>query len=202
MKKEIQNLLEVVKLHAPQSWDCGFLESICEQVTVGKVLSSGQIYSLDKIRDKYSPEAIKEQQEWKDNYSSKHRAEAVKVAKYYKANPPYFERHVQKILSDPDGHFLTKREWNKMIDNKYSKKVRNQYDAPDKYILGQLVQFRKHKDVPPVYRDVHGVILKANAKPIITHANGSKIYQVLPVGAAQPIYIRECAIKKVRKKCL
>lgn len=202
MKEEIQNLLEVVKLHAPQGWDCGFLESICEQVTVGKVLSHSQVDSLDRIKEKYSPEAIKEQQEWKDNYSSDHRTEAVKVAEYYKANPPYYGTQVQKVLSDPDGHFLTKREWNKMVDNKYSKKVRNQYDAPDKYSLGQLVQFRKHKDVPPVYRDVLGVVLKTNAKPIRTHANGSKIYQVLPVGAAQPIYIRECAIKRTRKKCL
>ena len=200
MKERIKKVLTTVQNYKEASqWDKSFLDSISQQVEI-KPLSYSQINVLEKIEKKYDPETLREQAEWKKNYSADHREKAVRVAQYYLANPPYFHDLASLIVKNPDEHILSLRQWNKMIENKYAKKVLKQYDEPPKFYEKQMVQLRKHRLIPRQLIDTHAFILKADAAPIKSHAKGSRVYQVLVIGDSKPIYIRECALKRAKKR--
>ena len=160
MTAVVWDLLKTLEKYSPDDWNCNFVRSIHQQLMAGKTLSPSQERVIARIQNDFGHQARKEEELWQTNYSTENRVEAVRVANYYKANPPYFSDLVRKILTKPDDHILSKREWNKMVENKYSKKIRNQYAAEPKYFSGQLIQFRKHPDVPQSFKDSHGIILK------------------------------------------
>jgi hypothetical protein len=200
MKERIKKVLTAIQnLEEASQWDKNFLKSISEQVET-KQLSSSQVHVLEKIEKKYDPATLREQAEWQRSYSADHREKAVKVAQYYLANPPYFHDIADLIVRNPDDHVLSFRQWNKMIENKYAKKVLKQYDEPPKFCEKQVVQLRKHRFVPRQLIDAHAFILKTNAAPIKSHAKGSRVYQILVIGDSKPIYIRECALKRAKKR--
>ena len=92
-------------------WDKGFLESVLEQRKKRDYLSESQIRTIDKIQAKYTDVAIAEKQHWKENWSDYHRDLCLKVAHYYKANPPYFGSLVSKALSDKENFFFIESDF-------------------------------------------------------------------------------------------
>ncbi len=193
-----------------------FLGSARKYLDSKGFLTSGQKNWLNTISEKYSHEKISEISAWKDNWSQEHRNIAIQVAHYYKENPPYFSRQVHTILSDPDNFVLSKREWDKFCENKYAKKIRNEYDSVEKFKVGECIQIRKTNKigaanynidnaitVPRIAKfptdDVVGFVLAVNSKPITRAAKGSRIYSILLSGCTSPVYAHESDLKKMRK---
>jgi hypothetical protein len=181
-------------------------------------LSSSQVYHLERLYNKYSMEEIKKKEEFVQNYSDSHRDIAIKCAQYY-ANQytPYYDKIVEKVLADLEGHTLSYGEYNKMCNNKYAKKILACYDEPAKYHAGDFVQIRAANRVDIAnsnQKDGHiprraaclemankfCLVLEVNAKPITRAAKGARIYKILITDEARPIYAHESDLKKARGK--
>lgn len=201
-------------------WEKGFLESVLEQRKKRPYLSESQIRTIDRIREKYTDVAIAEKQHWKENWSDYHRDLCLKVAHYYKANPPYFGSLVSKALSDKENFFFVESDFLKFTNNKYSLKVLKNYEEELRFRVGDTVQIRAtnridtanvsadqyyssypNKKVRREMVDKVGFVIKTDAKPVTRAARGSRIYQILITGEVAPIYAHESDLKRA-KKCL
>lgn len=197
-------------------WYKGFAESILSQLKKKYTLSSSQMRTLEKIKDGYSDQALLKKQQWKDNWSDVHRQQALKVYHYYRANPPYFNDIVIKILSDEDGFFLDQKQWSKFMGNKYSLKILGNYEEALKFTVGDTVQIRATNKIDVAncsnepgsyprasirreYINKVGFILQTDAKPVTRAAKGSRVYKLLITGETAPIYAHESDLKKVKK---
>ena len=180
-------------------------------------LSSSQLHHLERLYNKYSMEEINKKEEFEQNYSDDLRAVAVKCAQYYADQyPPYYDSIVEKVLADPEGHTLSYTEYNKMCNNKYAKKILACYDQEAVYNVGDFVQIRatnrvdiantNHKEgYMPRRSSCRTVanklcmVLEVNAKPITRAAKGARVYKVLIIDEAQPIFAHESDLKKARR---
>ena len=165
------------------------------------------------MQEKYSPENIAEKVVWDQQFNDEHREIALRVAHYYKANPPYFNDLVTKIMKDESGFKLTLVEWRRFCENKYAQKILAEYETVEKFQKGQCVQVRATNkiDVANVSENSIprrtartknankvGFVIDVNSKPITRAAKGARIYQVLLAGEASPIYAHESDLKKPR----
>lgn len=196
-------------------WDKGFLESVVEQRKKRDYLSESQIRTIDKIQAKYTDVAIAEKQHWKENWSDYHRDLCLKVAHYYKANPPYFGSLVSKALSDKENFFFVESDFLKFTNNKYSLKVLKNYEEELKFKVGETIQIRAtnkidvanasndgfsypNRSVRRKMVDKVGFVIKKDAKPVLRAARGSRIYQILITGEVAPIYAHESDLKRIK----
>tara|TARA_B100000927_G_scaffold136304_1_gene110007 strand:- start:2540 stop:3223 length:684 start_codon:yes stop_codon:yes gene_type:complete len=180
-------------------------------------LSSSQMMYLERMYNKYSMEEIKKKEEFAKNYSDSHRDVAIKCARYYENQyPPYYDAIVEKVLNDPSGHTLSFNEYNKMCNNKYAKKILACYEEKLKYSVGDFVQIRatnrvdiantNHEEGHQPRRSVCAImanktcmILQVDAKPITRAAKGARLYKILIIDEASPIYAHESDLKKARR---
>ena len=173
-----------------------FLESIYEQYNKNGELSQAQLNAIKKIESKYSEETLVDYEEWKSSYDEEKKNTARICALYYKANPPYFAQLVQSILED--GDFVpTRKQYESMCRNKYTKRVIEQTKSTSKYSVGQLLRGRK--TAPLTIRDKYFSVIEIGAKPIISAAKGAKIYSLLPLGETEVVDCEERFLKKVKK---
>ena len=181
-------------------------------------LSSSQLYHLERLYNKYTMEEIKKKEEFAENYSDDLRDIAVKCAQYYAGQyPVYYDRIVEKVLNDPNGHTLTYSEYNKMCNNKYAKKILACYEEQEKYQVGDFVQIRStnridiantnqkeghmpRRSVCSAMANKLCMVLEVNAKPITRAAKGARVYKILITDESRPIYAHESDLKKARKK--
>ena len=188
-----------------------FLESIRSYWLRKGTLTPGQTSWFERLEEKYSEEQHAQTEKWLSAFSPYHRQTALQVARYYEANPPYFETYVHKILSNPESFTLTEREWNKFCENKYAKKIRKSYEESLRFHVGDCVQIRKTNKVSTANYNNEGYIrgdksekvgfvLKTDALPVTRAAKGSRVYQVLLVGDVSPIYAHESDLKRGKKR--
>lgn len=181
-------------------------------------LSSSQLYHLERLYNKYSMEEIKKKEEFAENYSDDHRSIALKCAHYYENQyPPYYDRIVEKVLADPQGHVLSYGEYNKMCNNKYAKKILASYEEEAKYQVGDFVQIRAtnrvdiantnqkeghmpRRSVCSQMANKFCMVIEVNARPITRAAKGARVYKVLITDEARPIFAHESDLKKARGK--
>jgi hypothetical protein len=199
-------------------WEKGFLESVRDQRKKRDYLSESQIRTIDRIREKYSDDRLAEKRFWKENWSDYHRDLCLKVARYYKANPPYFGSLVSKALSDKENFFFIESDFLKFTNNKYSLKVLKNYEEELRFRVGDTVQIRAtnridvanvsddgfsypNRGVRRKMVDKVGFVIKTDAKPVTRAARGSRMYQILITGEVAPIYAHESDLKRA-KKCL
>lgn len=198
-----------------------FLKSIRTQLTTGRKLSPGQRKYMNDIQKQCDDEAIEDASRWVESYSDELREIAVICAKYYESSPDggnYFRNFRNRVLDNPTGHTLSKREFAKMCMNKYAQKVVESTNSEPKFANGQMVALRTSNrvDLVPVevtserrrYYNVHrkamsgqkvtGIVLQSNAKPVFRSAKDCKVYKLLLVGDTQPIFVCERDIKKAR----
>ena len=212
--KDLLERIEKVSFHKDlKDKESDFLTSIKSYFKKNNELTYGQMKYFEAIESRYSPEKLEETRRWNHEYSSFHRESALRMAQYYARNPPYFGKIVQRILADPDGIILTKNQWSKMCENKFAKKILNQYAIAPAYKVGDFLQIRKNNRLDMAnYNTTNsflsksnkvGVVLGVNALPITRPAKGARIYQVLLVGELAPFYAHESDLKKIRgkKKC-
>ena len=103
-------------------WENGFIESLHAQFNKHGKLSPRQIEIFERIEnEKLSSKAQDTRQQWIDNYNGEKRETARICAEYY-AKTGYFTNVAFAILENVD-HIPSEKEWRKMCENKYAKKV-------------------------------------------------------------------------------
>ena len=193
---KLRSRLEYVLKHA-QGKHAEVVESFLSFYNKKGHISPAQESYFENIEKYYTPAALGVKAAWHKGYSDYHRDVAVKCAKYY-AKTMYFQGLVQKVLSDPQTHFLTERQFNKMCNNKYALKILKEYDSPPAFKKGEFVQVRAQSKLP-LERDSVAVIIESDAAPITVARKGARVYSILPVGATSLHLAHESELKKARK---
>ena len=199
------------------SWASGFAESVREQIKKGRTLSPRQKEVCARILKENSPEEVEKALNWADEYKTKHRDVAIKVATYYKhTQGGYFGDVVRDVLG---GMVPVRRKYLKMVNNKYAKKVlvelartprfsETDHVVPNsKFTSGYSFQNgMMEPSNPGVARLVErnnfikrgGIILGTDDK-IKSAAKGAKRYLILPFGSINTYYVEERFLKKKPK---
>ena len=122
---------------------------------------------------------------------------------------------MHKVLSAQDTFVLSKHEWEKFCENKYSIKIRKMHSLPPQFALSECIQIRKTNKIDLAncqnikfsnqaarYRLANkvGFVLGVDVKPITRAAKGSRVYQILLTGEVSPIYAHESDLKR-RSRC-
>lgn len=180
---------------ADGSWDANFLDSIAEQNRSRGQLSPRQVQILEKIEDNNSDDVIARRASWAESYTPE-MAERMRVAAaYYLANPPYYRELANNVLND-ENFIPSEKQYNALTGNKYAAKVLAAHYAEPAYPTGSKVEFRSSAGMR--HRGKKGFVVKTDAKPVTRAARGTKIYMVLPVGEATPIFVEERHLKRGR----
>lgn len=185
-------------------WERSFVVSVTKQSLSGRTLSKMQMEVIERIEKKISPEAIKQSQQWVENYNNEKKRVAKICAMYY-LKAGYFMSLAKSIVSDPD-FIPTEKAWKKMCCNKYAEKVLRETDSSPKYVTGSYVQFRAQAagHLLRKYGNRLFVVLGSGESVgyVEKAAKGAKLYKILPFGGAQILKVEERDIKKAKKDTL
>ena len=200
MLARLNALKELVE---PNSWSCGFVESLQRQATNDHYnMSPNQLATLRKIESENTPEIKLTREQFAVDYKANKngmRDDLMVLAHYYERGTDYFHNVSETVLSDKD-FVPSLAQYNKITQNKYAKRVLTAHHAEPKYSKGTWVQLRSTS--PSRGRSWESkklLVIKANAEPIVSSCKGAKRYHVLPVGAGQVEIVEERHIMKARK---
>ena len=174
------------------AWEQKFLNSIRDSVASYGKLSEKQATVLERIEGEHDDDKLNE---WRDRYQTELRPLAVIVAEYY-ITTPYFNREARAILN-PD-HVPTEREYKRVCENKYAKRVIRAHESDAKYPIDTMVEARKNASWRCPLRGKQGFIIQVDVEAVTRAAKGSKKYLVLPIGEVNTVVCEERDIKKVR----
>jgi len=202
------------------SWAAGVIESFTKQEANGRVLTARQIILLEKIESEHSASTAAEEITWTEDFISNKGAVQSNWSLamcYYKANAPYFQGHVRNWFRNDDGKSAPTpkgwgadvssekipnlREYKKVIENKYVQKVITAYNSEPTFADGEYVSLRSN--APGKCRTnfkTSGVVIKSNSSTPTSSAKGSKLYQILPFGAAALVEVEERYLKTAKIK--
>ena len=202
------------------SWAAGVIESFTKQESNGRVLTPRQIILLEKIESEHSASTAAEEITWTEDFTNNKGAVQSNwslAMYYYKANAPYFQGHVRNWFRNDDGKSAPTpkgwgadvssekipnlREYKKVIENKYVQKVIAAYNSEPTFADGEYVSLRSN--APGKCRTnfkTSGVVIKSNSSTPTSSAKGSKVYQVLPFGAAALVEVEERYLKTAKIK--
>lgn len=199
---KIQEMFDFLSTKQLVGWDKNFVESVTDWFERHDMLSERQWALLCKIKDKFSPEAVKQREEWAKEYHEKHLADAKIVASYYLPTG-YFTSIARDILYEAE-FVPSKRQWEKFGENKYAQKVLENFHKEAEYEVGDLVCFRETSDFRILKRrqslTSNAAVVVEYLNEITSHAKGAKALMVLPVGATKPVKTEERYLKKFRKQ--
>jgi SNF2 family DNA or RNA helicase len=125
------------------------------------------------------------------------------VAEYY-SRSGYFSTLADNILKS-EGFVPTRREYTKMVENKYAQKVLDAHRADPKFDVNQVVQIRSTlgKNIAEHhlrhFRHRRCFVL-ANDLPIKNSTAGAKRYSLLPMGSSDVIELDEKHLMKPNRK--
>jgi len=183
-----------------KSWDYGFLESLQEQLTKRGSLSPRQEEILQQVEGRWSDEALKHRASWVDDWD-KEKEEKFWIALQYYHKTGYYGNIVYKYLTTAGCRCAgapSEKEYNKLVLNKYAAGVIRNVQAEPKFPVGGTAAFRTGART---HKGKVCVILKhGNCEHVTSHAKGAKPIQVLPIGAAAPIWTEERWLKKAKKR--
>ena len=202
------------------SWAAGVIESFAKQEKNGRTLTVRQIILLEKIESEHSASTAAEEITWTEDFTNNKGAVQSNwslAMYYYKANAPYFQGHVRNWFRNTDGKSAPTpkgwgadvssekipnlREYKKVIENKYVQKVIAAYNSEPTFPNGEYVSLRSN--APGKCRTnfkTSGVVIKSNSSTPTSSAKGSKVYQVLPFGAAALVEVEERYLKTAKIK--
>ncbi len=183
------------------SWDFGFMESLEEQLTKRGSLSPRQEEVLQQVEGRWSDEALSSRANWEKDWDTDLEAKFWIALQYYRKTG-YYGNIVWKYLTT-EGHRCggapSEKEYNKLVLNKYAAGVIRNIQSESKFPVGGTAVFRTG-----ARRTLQGkpcVILKyGETEHVTSHAKGAKPIQVLPIGAAAPIWTEERWLKKAKKR--
>ena len=127
------------------------------------------------------------------------------VCDYYSRSGGYFRRLINQVRL---GETLSKREYDKIVKNKYAQKVITAYNADPIFPKGSLVDLRtSHEETSDedgsrrVYKTAPlGLLILSTDEPIVSACKGAKRYKVVPIGNNEPFYVEERWLKKRKKR--
>jgi hypothetical protein len=194
-----------------------FLPSILEQFEKKGYLSQKQVDILEKNEKLFDPQNIesrrKELEEWAKEYDDEKREAARKVAEYYREqydrgaiNTFYYEKVATQILENPD-YIPSRKQYEKMVNNKYAQQWLKNSSAKPKYSEGDWVELNASsnnyynrnnfwKEIEVLKKAKTAVIVDVK-KPRHNRA-GATIYCLLPVGSSTIVELEERLLKKTR----
>lgn len=202
------------------SWAAGVIESFAKQEANGRTLTVRQIILLEKIESEHNASTAAEEITWTEDFISN--KDSVQsnwslAMMYYKANPPYFHHHVITWFRNEDGKSAPTadgwgtdvpadkvpnlREYKKVMGNKFIQKVITAYNSEPVFANGAYVSLRAN--APGKFRTnfkTNAVVIKSNSSTPTSSAKGSKVYQVLPFGAAALVEVEERYLKTAKIK--
>jgi hypothetical protein len=182
------------------SWAAGVIESFAKQEANGRTLTVRQIILLEKIESEHNASTAAEEITWTEDFISN--KDSVQsnwslAMMYYKANPPYFHWGTDV----PADKVPNLREYKKVMGNKFIQKVITAWNSEPVFSNGTYVALRSN--APGKFRTnfkTNAVVIKSNSSTPISSAKGSKVYQVLPFGAAALVEVEERYLKTAKIK--
>ena len=201
MQQRINNTLGRMMITGDEkSWDYGFLESLQEQLTKRGSLSPRQEEILQQVEGRWSDEALKHRATWADDWDKDKEAKFWIALQYYHKTG-YYGNIVYKYLTTAGCRCAgapSEKEYNKLVLNKYAAGVIRNIQSEPKFPVGGTAVFRTGART---HKGKVCVILKhGNCEHVTSHAKGAKPIQVLPIGAAAPIWTEERWLKKAKKR--
>ena len=197
---EMSNRLQAVNKLIPEStWAKGYIESLISQEPRGHALTSPQLQYLRKIEEEHSIEALEESRAFSvrfDNNTDNIKTKYGRAMEYYQANPPYFNHQVKSFAN---GIAPTLKVYNRVMDNKFLKKVLEGYESSPKFSDGAIVQPREN--APTHIRlstFARGAVVINSTQTITSACKGNKSYLVLPFGAIEAITVEERHMKHLK----
>ena len=183
----------------------GFIDGIVEHINRNKKLTKRHFNGLSNIENRYTEKSLAKRKAWLDQWDSKKSTISSVLANYYYKKQVYLYGISYAILYN--NYIPTQKEYNKMIGNKWAKKVLKSYFSEPLYPVGSLVLFRGGFYTDGYLGRFHlhqlrnalALVLGIGEVPIISACKGSKVYRVLPCGSANSIYVEERHLKKVKK---
>lgn len=208
------------------------LSYLLEKIASGKKLRPIDRQKLSDIETVCTSENIEEAKLWTKEYDKGLREVAVLCAEYYESfskysdtKSSYFYWQRRRVLDDPEGHTLTKSEFNSMCQNKYAIKLLEEQSTEPKFKKGQLVLVRatNRLDLSPIlaegnqkrslrnrnyviHRDaargnkVGAMILKVDPMPTYRQpSKGCRVYKIVPFGETIPLFACEKDLKVYKK---
>lgn len=194
MVARVETLL--ARLDDSRSWGYGFLESVLGQARQGYTLSVRQLEVIAKLESENTDSHLSERKLFAQRYTDEStglRERAVVAAKYY-LTTPYFRDIAQLVVGD-EKYVPTHSQYNKLVENKYAKKILSGHFADPKFPTGSLIQFRA---TSPAKANKKAMVIATNYRTPISPSAGNKVYQVLPIGETVPVVIEEKHLKKWR----
>ena len=206
---DIKNMISTLADYIPQAsqWEQGFFESVKSQFEKRHTLSEKQIETVQKIADKFSPEAVKERESWYSSWDEE-KAETLRLCADYYMGTGYFRDVVDRVKTDKD-FIPTPKLYKSMCQNKYADKVMDAYRAEPRFPVGSLATLRAAKSRSVGYmsnnRDMVSagelnVLILTTDEPIVSAAVGAKRYKVMMVGGIDTFYCEERDLKKMKRK--
>jgi hypothetical protein len=207
-QNDIKNMISTLADYIPQAsqWEQGFFESVKSQFEKRHTLSSRQIEIVQKIAEKFSPEAIKERESWYSSWDEE-KAETLRLCADYYMGTGYFRDVVDRVKTDKD-FIPTPKLYKSMCQNKYADKVMDAFRAEPKFPVGSLATLRAAKSRSVGYmsnnRDMVSagelnVLILTTNEPIVSAAVGAKRYKVMMVGGVDTFYCEERDLKKMKR---
>tara|TARA_Y100000310_G_scaffold74681_1_gene70920 strand:+ start:6252 stop:6914 length:663 start_codon:yes stop_codon:yes gene_type:complete len=194
--KVFETINELLKLPWMLGGTKDFLFSVKELYEKHGELTKNQINAVNKIKEKNSQETVENYDEWVLGYDDGKKEVASICALYYKNNPPYFSQLAERIFNELD-FIPSEKQYKSMCENKFTKKVIEATKAEAKYFVGTVVRGRKN--APINVRDSLFSVIKTNAAPVQSAAQGAKVYELLPFGKTHTIFCEERYLKKIKK---
>lgn len=187
----------LARIEDKRSWSQGFAESVLSQAKEGRHLSHRQMETIARLERENSDEVQTERKAFAAKYKDEStglREKAIIAAKYY-LTTPYFRDICRMVVSD-ENYVPTLSQYNKIVENKYAKKVLAGHFAEPKFPTGSLAQLRA---TAPQRAFKKVVVIKTNYTSPTSACAGNKVYQVLPIGEITPIVVEERHIKTWRE---
>ena len=206
---DIKNMIDALADYIPQAskWEQGFFESVKSQFEKRHTLSPRQIEIVQKIAEKFSPEAVKERESWYSSWDEE-KAETLRVCADYYLGTGYFRDIVEKVKSEKN-FIPTPKLFKSMCQNKYADKVMDAYRAEPKFPVGSLATLRAAKSRSVAYMvrklewlgfDEINVLILTTDEPIVSAAAGAKRYKCMIVGGTDTFFCEERDLKKMKRK--
>lgn len=194
------------------TWETDILASFHDQVKHGRKLSPKQTDLIAKIEKADADNAA-----W--TFGTAERERWKFAVTYYRHNPPYFADAVAFYDGNPNA-VPAKRMWDKVCNNKHTNIAWDSHIATPKFAAGDQVTFQSNitssnrryhyitalrkagrsagvSELDSAYaKNVAGMILSADAAPVVSAAKGTKRYSVLFYGATAPILVEERDLRK------
>lgn len=182
-------------------WENNFISSIEEGYKKYNSLTEGQFNTFQKISARYNPENIKKRDDWNNSFTSEMREKLEIMARYYKANPPYYSDLAERILSDSN-YIPTEKAYRSMCENKYAQRVINTSKTEPEYSAGSMAMVRDNRNIGSTIARYRGkmVVVLDHPETVTNAARGARPVRVLPVGGVDSIVTEERWLKKVPKR--